>query len=308
MSLPEKNYPAICFGEILWDVLPTISLPGGAPLNVAYHLKKLGMNPALISRIGLDDHGKGLIQLLEKNNISTDFVQVDFELATGIVHATAGDNNEVVYDIIRQVAWDNIRWDDGFETLLSHAIYFVFGSLATRSKESRNTLFRLLEMTKFKVLDINLRAPYYNREITERLLQNVNLLKLNLAELELVTGWFVNYKNHTDRIKVLQNKFGISHIMVTMGSNGSVLYTGGTLYEHPGFKVEVADTIGSGDASLAALLVKLSHGSSPADALEFSSALGALIATYEGACPDYQVAEIEGLIKAGSVQKSKLIN
>ncbi len=305
MSLPEKNYPAICFGEILWDLLPTASLPGGAPMNVAYHLKKLGMNPAMISRVGLDDYGKGLIQLLEKNDISTAFVQMDFEQPTGIVNATVGEHNEVIYDIVRPVAWDNIQWEECFESVLSNAAYFVFGSLITRSKESRDTLFGLLEMATFKVLDINLRAPYYNREITERLLQNVHLLKLNLAELELITGWFTSYKNHTDRIKVLQNKFNIPSIIVTKGSQGSMLYTEGVLYEHPGFKVEVTDTIGSGDASLAALLVKLSAGASPVEALEFSSALGALIATYAGGCPDYEVEEINALIKSGSVQHLK---
>lgn len=303
MSLPEKQFPVISFGEILWDLLPTVSLPGGAPMNVAYHLKKLGMNPAVISRIGLDDYGKGLIQLLEKNDMSTDFVQMDFELPTGIVNATAGDHNEIVYDIIRPVAWDNIQWGDSFESLLADDAYFIFGSLIARNKESRDTLFRLLEIAKRKVLDINLRPPYFSRDIAEKLLQDLTLLKLNLAELELITGWFTDYKNHIDRIKVLQNRFNIPNIIVTRGSEGSVLYTEGTLYEHPGFKVEVADTIGSGDASLAALLVKLSAGASPAEALEFSSALGALIATYSGGCPDYEVEEIYALIKNGSAQK-----
>jgi len=67
MNFSENNYPIVCFGEILWDVLPTGAVPGGAPMNVAYHLKKLGINPALITRVGLDDEGKKLIQLIERN-------------------------------------------------------------------------------------------------------------------------------------------------------------------------------------------------------------------------------------------------
>ena len=85
MSLPENNYPVVCYGEILWDVLPTGAVPGGAPMNVSYHLNKLGVSPALISRVGLDDEGKKLIQLMEKNNISTDYFQMDFDLVTGKV-------------------------------------------------------------------------------------------------------------------------------------------------------------------------------------------------------------------------------
>ena len=302
MSLAENNYPVVCYGEILWDVLPGSMVPGGAPMNVAYHLKKLGINPMLISKVGSDDEGKKLIQLMESNNISTDFFQMDFTLNTGKAIAIAGQNNEITYDIVKPVAWDNIQWEANFISLLSDASYFVFGSLVTRCEESRNTLYRLLEMAQFKVLDINLRPPHYTRKIIERILQGVSLLKLNLAELELITGWFANYKNETDRIKILQDKFHIPTIVVTRGGNGSVLNKNGTFYEHPGFAVELADTIGSGDAFLAGLITKLSQGAAPSEALAFSSALGALIASYTGPCPEYEVQEIYNLIDAGVVQ------
>ena len=52
--------PAICYGEILWDVLPDGPQPGGAPLNVAYHLNKLGMATSLVSKIGDDVNGRGV--------------------------------------------------------------------------------------------------------------------------------------------------------------------------------------------------------------------------------------------------------
>jgi fructokinase len=301
MSQVENNYPITCFGEILWDVLPNGAVPGGAPMNVAYHLKKLGINPALITRVGLDDEGKKLIQMMERNKISTEFFQMDFELITGKVNANLEDYREVVYEIIKPVAWDNIQWDGGFETLLSNSRYFVFGSLATRSEKSRNTLYKLLEMARFKVLDINLRAPHFNRKIIQKLLNQVGLLKLNLAELELITGWFTDYKSEIDRIRILQDKFQIPNIVVTKGSRGSLFITQDSIFEHPGFKVEVADTIGSGDASLAALITKLLQGETPAKALEFSSALGALIATFTGGCPDYNPEEIDNLIKSDTI-------
>lgn len=303
MSLSKNNYPVVCYGEILWDVLADTCVPGGAPMNVAYHLKKLGINPGLISRVGHDDDGKRLIQKMESNHISTDFFQMDFKLNTGKVNATAGENNEVIYEITKPVAWDNIQWDDNFESLLSDAQYFVFGSLVTRRKESRNTLYKLLEIAKYKVLDINLRSPHYTRQIVEKLLNDVNLLKLNQAELELITGWFTSYKNDTDRIKILQDRFHIPNIVVTRGSEGSVFNTNGRFYEHPGFVVVVADTIGSGDAFLAGLISKLTIGASPSEVLEFSSALGALVASHTGPCPEYELDEIHGLIEVGSVQK-----
>jgi fructokinase len=47
----------LCFGEILWDMLPTGAQPGGAPVNVAIHLKKQGQNPVIVSKTGNDKEG-----------------------------------------------------------------------------------------------------------------------------------------------------------------------------------------------------------------------------------------------------------
>jgi fructokinase len=297
MRSSEKTYPVVCFGEILWDVLPGNIVPGGAPMNVAYHLKKLGIQPALITRVGLDNYGKKLIQLMEKQGISTDYFQMDFELDTGKVTMTTGEDEHVHYDIVQQVAWDNIQWDDQFESLLSASAFFVFGSLSTRSEASRQVLYRLLEVAKFKVLDINLRPPHYSRAILERLMRGVGVLKLNLEELELLTGWFSGYKTEADRIEALQDQFHIPTIVVTKGSRGAVMLIDGVFYAHPGFRVDMADTVGSGDAFLAGLLFKISQGTSPPEAIQFASAMGALIATYSGPCPEYKIEEVRKIIE-----------
>jgi len=290
------NYPVVCFGEILWDILPDTVAPGGAPMNVAYHLRKLGIRPALITRVGLDNYGKRLIQLMERQDISTDFFQMDFELDTGKVTMTPGEGDDVHYDIVKPVAWDNIQWDDQFAPLLQHSRYFIFGSLSARSEGNRDLLFRLLELAKFRVLDINLRPPHYNRPVLEHLLTNTELLKLNLGELEMLTGWFSGYRSERDRIKAIQDRFHIPTVVVTKGSQGSVMTTEGEFYEHPGFRVDLADTVGSGDAFLAGLLFQLANNTSPGKAIEFASAMGALIATYSGPCPEYKVEEVQKLI------------
>jgi fructokinase len=290
------KYPIVCFGEILWDILPDTVVPGGAPMNVAYHLRKLGIQPALITRVGLDNYGKRLIQLMERQDISTDFFQMDFELDTGKVTMTPGEGDDIHYDIIKNVAWDNIQWDDQFAPLIRQCDYFVFGSLSTRSEANREVVYRLQDLAKYRVLDINLRPPHYSRPILERLLSGTDLLKLNLGELELLTGWFSAYHSERDRIKALQHRFRIPTIIVTKGSQGSVMTMDGEFYEHPGFRVDLADTVGSGDAFLAGLLYQLSKKTPPAKAIEFASAMGALIASYSGPCPEYQVDELQKLI------------
>lgn len=300
MTSAEKNYPVVCFGEILWDILPGNMMPGGAPMNVAYHLQKLGMPPALITRVGLDNHGKKLIQLMEREGISTDYFQMDFELDTGKVTATPGEGDAVHYEICKPVAWDNIQWDDNFLSLVGEAGYFIHGTLGARSEASRKVLYRLLEVARFRVLDINLRPPHYDRTTLEHLLQGVTLLKLNLEELELLTGWFSGYRTEGDRMEVLQSRFHIPTIVVTRGSQGAVLLDDGKFYTHPGFRVEVADTVGSGDAFLAGLLFRMTEGTDPPAAIAFASAMGALVASQYGPTPAYRTEDVRRILDGGA--------
>ena len=291
----------VCFGEILWDILPTASLPGGAPMNVAYHLKKLGNNPQLISKIGEDEWGQKLIDLLVKSDIKTDYIKTDKLLSTGKVNATIGENNEVSYNIVKPVAWDNIEWQQGFEPIMKSADYFVYGSLAARSDVSRKTLFELLSFAKNKVLDVNLRAPHYTKELLESLMPDVHLLKMNEDELVIISDWFFDLKKEEDRINALQNKFNIPNIVVTKGGAGAIYNCKEKYFYQDGFKVKVADTIGSGDCFLAAFLTGLHKNDRPENILQFACAAGALIASYSGACPDYDPAEITSLINNKSV-------
>src|SRR6185503_289178 len=100
----DKNiHEVVCFGEVLWDILPSGAVPGGAPMNVAYHLHKLDKNPALITKIGLDEKGKELIDIFSKHGVCTDFFQVDFDQETGKVFANPNEYNEVIYDIVKPV-------------------------------------------------------------------------------------------------------------------------------------------------------------------------------------------------------------
>ena len=300
----EKNndHKVVCFGEVLWDILPSGAVPGGAPMNVAYHLHKQQKNPALITSIGIDEKGEQLVKIFSDYGICTDFFQVDYEHETGKVFAEPNEHNEVVYDIVKPVAWDYIKWEDDFENLVSNANYFVFGSLASRNNVSKKTLFQLLEYAENKVLDINLRAPHFNRRIVEELLSKADFLKLNLAELELITGWFSKHTSIEDRVRSITDKFKIQNMVVTMGGDGAVLYYNGNEYVQKGYKVDVVDTVGSGDAFLAGLLARLLDNASPVNALEFASGLGAFIAMQKGACPVYNVDEIYNLLKTGVVQ------
>ena len=291
-----KGHAVVCYGEVLWDILPSGEMPGGAPMNVAFHLKKLGTNPALITKTGDDDYGSRLKMLLNSAGISTDYFFSDPHVQTGLVYANANDQNEVVYDIVHPAAWDFIDWSDELSTLVSRSSYLVFGSLASRSKASANTLARLLPVANTRVCDINLRAPHFKPADVEFLLSNADILKMNLNELELVTNWYQPFESPQKSIDLLHQKFDIDTIIITKGADGSMVSHAGNTWQHSGYPVTVADTIGSGDSFLAGFLHKMLDGAPVNESLEFATALGALIATKNVACPDYNLSEIFTLI------------
>lgn len=293
---PSSRHQVVCFGEVLWDILPGKALPGGAPMNVAYHLKKLGTNPAMITKIGLDDYGKKLVNIFSESGVATEYFDVDYEHPTGLVYANLNNHQEVVYDIVYPSAWDFIEWKDELKSLTEQADFFVYGSLTSRNKTSRDTLYRLLEIAKTRVLDINLRAPHFHRSDVEDLLRKADILKMNIAELELITGWFSQFQSIEERMTLIQEQFDIKTLIVTMGGEGALVNHAGTIHRHPGFKVNVADTIGSGDSFLAGFIHKLLNGSNIEDALVFASGIGAFIATQPGACPPYDIAQVNELI------------
>ncbi|MEO6905404.1 MAG: carbohydrate kinase [Ginsengibacter sp.] len=291
------NFPVVCFGEILWDFLPQGKLAGGAPVNVAYHLKMLGKNPAIISRIGSDNLGKELIQFLKMKNLETGFIQLDEVNETGKVLVTIKENNEAEYQIVKPVAWDFIECRDELISLVEEGKYFVFGSLINRNKKSANTLFNYLEIAQKKVFDINLRPPYFDKKILKDLLEKTDLLKLNIAELHLLSKWFNEYKNDEDKIKWLQEKFRIETTIVTKGDTGAILYIQDSFYYHDGYAVNVKDTIGSGDSFLAAIISKLIDHATAEEALDFANALGAFVASCAGGCPEYTIENVMSLTK-----------
>lgn len=294
--MSTQKHPVVCFGETLWDMLPSGKQAGGAPMNVAYHLQKLGKEPAVISRVGFDELGKQLIETLEAKKICTEYFQLDEEKPTSVVQAEIKDTHEVVYTILNNVAWDYIEYREELATLVSKAEYFVFGSLSTRGKQTCNTLLQLLPFAKNRVLDINLRPPFYNRHTVELLLSHANIVKMNVAELELITGWFSPLQTENDRMKILKDRFSLDTIIVTRGAQGAIVNKGDAFYSCKGIPVTVTDTVGSGDSFLAGIIAKTMEGAPMEEALAFANRLAAFITTRQGACPDYELNDVYNIL------------
>ena len=293
-----KNKEIVCFGEVLWDVLPTQSIAGGAPMNVARHFERLGMDVTLVSRVGSDQKGVKLTNFLNKSGLNTEFVQVDDHLPTSEVLVKLDEHNTATYEIVEPVAWDNIKLHDNLVKKVVKSGIFVYGTLAARSEESRKTLKELLKYNNLKVMDINLRPPFDTEEIVKEFLAKADIAKLNIEELDQIAKWdgFISM-DEDDRIKKLYEQFGIDLLIVTYGADGAKVFDGKKIYHHPGYKVKTADSVGASDAFLSGFMYKMLNNSSVEEALDYASATGALVASRDGATPDYTFEDIEEIKK-----------
>lgn len=276
----------ICFGEVLYDVFPTHRKIGGAPLNVAIRMASLGINTQIISRVGNDKIGKELIQFIEENGVDTSSIQIDETFPTGEVIVKLDSKGSASYTINYPVAWDKIACVPEDEINVKKADALIFGSLVCRDSVSHQSLLEIINYSKYTVFDVNLRAPFYTKELLINLMMQADFIKFNDDELYEISEYMNSpYNSLEQNIRFISEKTNTKHICVTKGNHGAVLYYDGKLYYNSGYKINVLDTVGAGDSFLASLLAKLLLGNDPQNAIDFACAMGALVAQSEGANP-----------------------
>jgi fructokinase len=287
------NVNVVCFGEVLYDVFPTLRKIGGAPLNVALRLASLGVNAQIISRIGNDEIGKELVAFIQSNNIPTDTIQIDKTYSTGEVLVQLDEKGSASYTINYPVAWDEIEVTPEAKNAVKNADALVFGSLVCRDETSYNALLSLIKIAKYKIFDVNLRAPFYTKDLLINLMKQSDFIKFNDDELYEISEC-LNSPFHSleQNILFIAEQTQAKSICVTKGSHGAVLYFNEKMYYNSGYKISVADTVGAGDSFLAGLLSKLLTSEEPQKAIDFACALGALVASNEGANPKITKEEI----------------
>ncbi len=292
----EKKYAlsAVSFGEVLFDLFPTHKKIGGAPLNVALRMKSLGVQSKIISKVGLDEEGLEIFDYLKSKDMDVSFIQKSKEYKTGVVHVMINEKGNASYDIAYPSAWDKIEQNDELKAVVSSSDVFIFGSLICRDEVSRSTLFSMIKQANYTVFDVNLRQPYYIKENLIDLMKASDFIKLNDEELlELSQMLASPFHSFEQNIRFIASQMGTSQICVTKGAFGAVLFYNDKFYYNSGYFIKVADTVGAGDSFLASLITKLLRGDSPQKSLNFACAMGALVASKEGANPEISEKEIK---------------
>jgi fructokinase len=285
----ESNYIVVGLGEVLWDILPIGEQQlGGAPANFTFLTALLGDRGIIASRTGDDPLGYEALDRLEQADVNITHVQHDTSHPTGTARVQLDDEGKPAYTIVEDVAWDYFELTADWQELAAHADAVCFGSLAQRSPESRDTIRSFLKATRDETLivfDVNLRKPFYSVEVLSESLRLSNIVKLNDEELRTVFELLNLDCRDEDSARRLLHYYDLQMVCVTRGDRGSLLVTESASVEHPGFKVDVADTIGAGDAFSAALVHHYLRGASLERISDAANRLAALVATQVGATP-----------------------
>lgn len=277
----------LCVGEVLWDALPAGLFLGGAPLNVARNLRTHGVATSVLSRVGADRLGEEAVGRVVREGVGADLIQVDADRPTGFVRVRLDDPGSPSFEIVEDVAWDAIEATGAALERAARADAIVFGTLAQRAPVSRATIERLWAATDArKVYDVNLRPPCCDRETVRRSLEAADLVKLNEAEFDRLGEWFGLEGDDRRRAGALAGSFDCDVVCVTRGERGAALWHRDRWSEHPGFRVRVRDTVGAGDAFLAALLAGLQRGEDDDELLRRAALAAARAVMRQGAAPE----------------------
>lgn len=272
-NLATPTTPILIIGEALVDCFPDARVAGGAPFNVARNLATFKLNPTMITRIGVDDNSKILLDEFARFGLSTAGLQRDAVLATGRVDVRV-DADTHCFDIAENVAWDALSTNLALDaTTQCQPKILCFGTLAQRATQSQHTIAAVLDLAKtmgaVRVLDLNLRANFVGLATVDFSLRHADIVKVNDTELtQLLTCFVPGFEaqnaswgnfSHRAAIKNILRQYPLQQLIVTRGAEGYEIYDRLGVVVESGTPPEtiVVDTVGAGDAFTAIVILGL---------------------------------------------------
>ena len=283
-SMEKKRY-VVGLGELLWDLLPSGKRLGGAPANFAYHVSQFGLKGLAISAVGQDALGEETIQELERKQLLAYIERVEYP--TGRVNVQLDEAGIPLYDIQQDVAWDNIPFTEKLREIAENTQAVCFGSLAQRSPQSRVAIQAFLASLPadddvLRIYDINLRTPFYSKEVVDLSLSAANVLKVNDEELPILANYYnLPQISPLEQCELLRQRFNLRLVIYTCGANGSYVISEEGVSSQPTPKVSV----GAGDSFTASFCAALINGSPISEAHAIAVKVSAFVCTQQGAMP-----------------------
>ncbi|KAJ6422298.1 hypothetical protein OIU84_027284 [Salix udensis] len=300
----------VTFGEMLIDFVPDVAgvslaesggfikAPGGAPANVACAISKLGGKSAFIGKVGDDEFGHMLVDILKKNGVNSEGVCYDPHARTALAFVTLKKNGEREFMFYRNPSADMLLKESELNMgLLKQAKVFHYGSISLISEPCRSAHLTAMKAAREAGIllsyDPNVRLPLWPssdsaRDGIKSIWKDADFIKVSDDEVAFLTQGDPEKEDVVlslwhDRLKLL---------VVTDGEKGCRYFAKGFKGRVPGFSVKAVDTTGAGDAFVGSFLLSVAKDTSIFDkeeklreALAFANACGAICTTQKGAIP-----------------------
>jgi len=295
LQLPPSQ-SVVALGEVLWDIFPNSDCLGGAPLNFGVHARRLGHPVYLLSAVGADQRGRQAARDIATLDLDTTFLQTSRSLPTGTATVSASSDGKNSFQIHRPAAYDGMQFTDADTERLKQKQprWLYFGTLFPSMPMGREVLNRLLHgldgISAF--YDLNLRPAADSPELVKHLLEQADVVKLNEEELNRVHELCGLPSSIEGFCREGAARYGWRAAGVTLGARGCALLVDDNYVEQGGCAVEVADTVGAGDAFAAAFMHGLDANWPLGEVATFANRVGALVASRHGAIPDWTVDEV----------------
>lgn len=300
----------VCFGEMLIDFVPDVAgvslaestgflkAPGGAPANVAVAISKLGGQSAFVGKVGDDEFGHMLADILRKNNVNDEGVLFDQHARTALAFVTLKANGEREFMFYRNPSADMLLTEAELNLdLIRRANIFHYGSISLISEPVRSAHLAAMNAAKQAGIlcsyDPNVRLPLWPSEDAARdgilsIWKEADFIKVSDDEVAFLTK---GDPQSEENVLSLWYE-GLKLLIVTDGEKGCRYFTKDFKGSVSGFSVKTIDTTGAGDAFVGSLLVSIAKDNSIFEneeklrqALKFSNACGAICTTQKGAIP-----------------------
>ena len=276
-------------GDGLWDLFPDGPRFGGATANFACHTSRLGGEVRMVSGVGKDDRGKDLLAVYRKYGVRTELVQELSDYPTGTVEVELAEGGMPTFTIGENAAWDHWQWNDEIERGVCSADALYFGTLGQRGESAKEGIRRALAIALERgiprILDVNLRSPFFDDSLIRDSVAVCSVLKLSDEELDRVARAceIPSSKSELERLKMIREKFGLRWVVMTEGAEGATLVLEKGSVRQPGAPAKVVDTVGAGDSFTAALTIGLLEESDPSEVLETACQVAAEVCSHAGA-------------------------
>ncbi len=302
-----KTYDVVALGELLIDFTengmsaqenPVFEAnPGGAPCNVLSMLAKLGHQVSFIGKVGNDMFGTQLEKAIAEVGIDTTGLLKDDEVHTTLafVHTLEGGDRD--FSFYRKPGADMmLTVDDLNVDMIKDCKIFHFGTLSMTAEGCREATKKAIELAKeagaIISFDPNLREPLWDslenaKEQTAYGISQCDILKISDNEIQ----WFTGEEDYEAGVRFLQENYDVKLILVSLGRDGSMAYSGSSKAVVPAvIREDTIETTGAGDCFGACILHQvLEKGmrdfevSELEEMLKFANAAASIVTTRKGA-------------------------